>query len=80
VRITDAKERWGSCSPAGTLNFAWRLVTAPEGIIEYVIVHELAHLVEMNHSPRFWEAVGRVLPDYAARRAWLRKNEHRLTL
>ena len=80
VRITDAKQRWGSCSPAGTLNFAWRLVMAPEGIIEYVIVHELAHLIEMNHSRRFWETVGRVLPDYAVRRAWLRKNEDRLTL
>ena len=78
VRITGARERWGSCSPAGTLNFAWRLVTAPPGIIEYVIVHELAHLVEMNHSRRFWEQVGRILPDYAERRAWLRKNEHRL--
>ena len=80
VRITGAKERWGSCSPTGTLNFAWRLVTAPPGIIDYVIVHELAHLVEMNHSRRFWEQVGRVLPDYAQRRAWLRKNEHRLSL
>jgi predicted metal-dependent hydrolase len=78
VRITGARERWGSCSPTGTLNFAWRLVAAPPGIIEYVIVHELAHLVEMNHSRRFWEQVGRILPDYAERRAWLRKNEHRL--
>ncbi len=80
VRITEAKERWGSCSVSGTLNFAWRLVTAPIGIIEYVVVHELAHLVEMNHSRRFWEQVGRILPDYAERRAWLRKNEHRLSL
>ncbi len=80
VRITGARERWGSCSPSGTLNFAWRLVTAPPGIIDYVIVHELAHLVEMNHSRRFWEQVGRILPDYAERRAWLRKNEYRLGL
>ena len=80
VRITDAKERWGSCSAAGSLNFAWRLVMAPPPVIDYVIVHELAHLVEMNHSRRFWERLGRILPDYAKRRKWLRENEHRLTL
>jgi predicted metal-dependent hydrolase len=80
VRITDARERWGSCSAAGTLNFAWRLVMAPPPVIDYVIVHELVHLVEMNHSRRFWERLGRVLPDYAERRKWLRENEHLLTL
>jgi len=80
VRITDAKERWGSCNAAGSLNFAWRLVMAPPPVIDYVIVHELAHLVEMNHSRRFWERLGRVLPDYAKRRKWLRENEQRLTL
>ena len=80
VRITDAKERWGSCTAAGSLNFAWRLVMAPTPVIDYVIVHELAHLVEMNHSRRFWERLGRILPDYAKRRRWLRENEHRLTL
>ena len=80
VRITDAKERWGSCNAAGSLNFAWRLVMAPPPVIDYVIVHELAHLVEMNHSRRFWERLGRVLPDYAKRRKWLRENEQRQTL
>jgi predicted metal-dependent hydrolase len=80
VRITDAKERWGSCNAAGSLNFAWRLVMAPPPVIDYVIVHELAHLVEMNHSRRFWGRVGRILPDYAQRRKWLRDNEHFLTL
>lgn len=80
VRITDAKERWGSCNAAGSLNFAWRLVMAPPPVIDYVIVHELAHLVEMNHSRRFWGRVGRILPDYAQRRKWLRENEHLLTL
>jgi len=80
VRITDARERWGSCSAAGTLNFAWRLTMAPPPIIDYVIVHELTHLVEMNHSRRFWERLGRILPDYARRRKWLRENEHLLTL
>ena len=80
VRITDAKERWGSCSAAGTLNFAWRLVMAPPPVIDYVIVHELTHLVEMNHSRRFWERLGRVLPDYVWRRKWLKENGHLLTL
>ncbi len=80
VRITDAKERWGSCNVSGKLNFAWRLVMAPPDVIDYVVVHELAHLVEMNHSRRFWERVGRILPDYTARRKWLRENEHRLSL
>ncbi len=80
VRITDAKERWGSCNAAGSLNFAWRLVMAPPPVIDYVIVHELSHLVEMNHSRRFWGRVGRILPDYAQRRKWLRENEHLLTL
>jgi predicted metal-dependent hydrolase len=75
VRITDARGRWGSCSPSGTLNLAWRLVMAPPGVVDYVIVHELAHLVEMNHSRRFWDCVAGVLPDHRARRAWLRENE-----
>ncbi len=77
--ITDARERWGSCNVSGTLNFAWRLVMAPPPIIDYVIVHELAHLVEMNHSRRFWSRVGRILPDFSRRRKWLRENEHLLT-
>ncbi len=80
VRITDARERWGSCSAAGTLNFAWRLVMAPPPVIDYVIVHELTHIVEMNHSRRFWERLRCILPDYAERRKWLRENEHLLTL
>ncbi|NPV04762.1 MAG: M48 family metallopeptidase [Syntrophaceae bacterium] len=76
VRITDAKERWGSCSASGTLNFSWRLVMAPPGIIDYVVVHELAHLAEMNHSRRFWACVARILPDHRERRRWLREHEH----
>lgn len=78
VRITDAKERWGSCSASGTLNFAWRLVMAPPGIIDYVVVHELAHLVELNHSRLFWDCVARILPDHRTRRRWLREHEHLL--
>ncbi|HNQ01791.1 MAG TPA: SprT family zinc-dependent metalloprotease [Syntrophales bacterium] len=78
VRITDARQRWGSCSASGTLNFPWRLVTAPPGVIDYVVVHELAHLVELNHSRLFWDCVARVLPDHRRRRRWLREHEHLL--
>jgi predicted metal-dependent hydrolase len=80
VRITDARERWGSCNPRGSLSFAWRLVMAPPRIIDYVVVHELTHLVEGNHSGRFWDRVGKVLPDYRDCRTWLRENGHRLDI
>jgi hypothetical protein len=80
VRITDARRRWGSCGPGGSLNFAWRLVMSPVHIIDYVVVHELAHLVESNHSRRFWACVGRILPDYRLRRVWLKENGHMLDL
>ena len=68
VRITSAKTRWGSCSAKGGLNFSWRLMFAPPEEIDYVAVHELAHLIELNHSPRFWAIVEAILPDYRARR------------
>lgn len=74
LRISSARTRWGSCSRAGTLSFTWRLVMAPPEVVDYVIVHELAHLREMNHSRAFWELVGAMLPDYKQRRAWLKKN------
>jgi len=74
VRVRDQKRRWGSCSVQGVLNFNWRLILAPEAVLDYVVVHELCHLKEMNHSPRFWEWVERTLPDYATPRAWLRQN------
>lgn len=80
LRITGARRRWGSCSTNGTVSFAWRLVMAPEEIIDYVVVHELAHLQEMNHSQRFWEVVAGVLPDYPRRRAWLQEHGRSLTL
>ena len=72
VIVRDQKTRWGSCSPDGTLRFNWRLVMADPKLIDYVVVHELAHLAVRDHSPRFWDAVGAVLPDYEARRAGLR--------
>jgi predicted metal-dependent hydrolase len=78
IRITDARKRWGSCSTKGTLNFTWRLVMAPLEVIDYVVVHELMHLKEQNHSKRFWQSVRTILPDFDGRRRRLRELEHSL--
>ncbi len=67
VGITSAKTRWGSCSGRNSINFSWRLVMAEDDVIDYVVVHELAHIIEHNHSPRFWAVVASVLPDYKRR-------------
>ena len=80
LRISSAKTRWGSCSSLGTLSFTWRLVMAPLAVIDYVVIHELAHLVEKNHSTRFWEKVAAMMPDYAEKRRWLKENGARLSL
>ncbi len=72
VAIRDQKTRWGRCSRAGNLNFNWRLVLAPPAVLDYVVVHELAHRVEMNHSVRFWRVVARHCPEYGTHRVWLR--------
>lgn len=72
IRISSARTRWGSCSSRGTLSFSWRLMAAPVELIDYVILHELCHLRQANHSPAFWAEVERHLPDYRARRAALR--------
>jgi len=80
VKINSAKTRWGSCNRMGGLNFTYRLLFTSEEVIDYVVVHELAHLKEMNHSPRFWAVVGKTLPDYDARRKKLREFEHRIEL
>ncbi len=74
VKLSSAKKRWGSCSAKGNLNLTWRLVMMPSEIIDYVIVHELCHLRELNHSKAFWAEVGRILPDYQTRRKWLKEN------
>lgn len=74
ISIRDQKTRWGSCSARGNLNFNWRLILAPSEVLDYVVVHELAHRREMNHSERFWKLVESVLPDYRERRKWLKEN------
>lgn len=78
VKINGAKTRWGSCSGRKSINFSWRLIMADDGVIDYVVVHELAHLSEMNHSARFWAIVGNVLPDYKERQARLKALQKRL--
>lgn len=78
VTVRDTKSRWGSCSSTGALSFSWRLIMAPEAVLDYVVAHEVAHLVEMNHSPSFWRVVKTMTPDYAAPRGWLR--QHRTML
>jgi len=75
IRINGAKTRWGSCSRKGAINFTYRLMLVPEELADYVVVHELAHLKEMNHSGRFWSVVERIMPDYRARRKKLREFE-----
>jgi predicted metal-dependent hydrolase len=72
ITITGAKSRFGSCSSKGNIAFSYRLMRYPEEAIDYVVVHELAHLVEMNHSPRFYAIVEKVLPDYKERKKLLK--------
>lgn len=74
ITIKNQKTRWGSCSARGNLNFNVGLMLAPVDVRDYVIVHELCHRKEMNHSPAFWRQVKRILPDYRERRKWLRDN------
>ena len=74
ISIREQKTRWGSCSSQGNLNFNWRLIFAPENVLDYVVVHELAHRKEMNHSKAFYAIVESVLPDYRVSRKWLRDN------
>lgn len=80
IRIAEQKTRWGSCSSNKTLSFNWKLMLAPPRVLDYVVVHELCHLIEMNHSKRFWQLVESVLPEYREYREWLKKNGHTLRL
>ena len=79
VKINGAKTRWGSCSGKRSLNFSWRLIMADDEVIDYVVVHELAHITEMNHSARFWAIVGGILPDYKKRQKQLKKLQKKLS-
>ena len=82
LSIRDTRSRWGSCSAQGVLMYSWRLIMAPPAVLDYVAAHEVAHLVEMNHQPAFWNVVAGICPDYQTHRAWLRKHGdtlHRVT-
>lgn len=75
VKLSEAKTRWGSCSPKNNLNFAWRLIMCPLSVIDYVVVHELSHIIYKNHSPAFWARVKTVLPTYEDGQDWLKVNK-----
>lgn len=80
ITIKGQSTRWGSCSSQRNLNFNWRLMFAPPGAVDYVIIHELCHLQELNHSRRFWSLVGRLCPDYKHWVKWFKTNGDRLRL
>lgn len=72
ISVKDTRSRWGSCTFDGQLSFSWRLIMAPPAVLDYVAAHECAHLIEMNHSNKFWALVGKCCPDWKRQRAWLR--------
>ena len=74
ISIREQKTRWGSCSSKGNLNFNWRLIFAPPEVLDYVVVHELAHRKEMNHSKAFYAIVESIMPDYRKWKKWLKEN------
>lgn len=80
IRISSARTRWGSCSTNGTLSFTWRLIMAPPEVIDYVVVHELAHTQIKNHSSNFWHRVAEIMPEFNRHLSWLKKNGRFLTL
>lgn len=74
LTVRDTKSRWGSCSAARALSFSWRVILAPPAVLDYLAAHEVAHILEMNHSPRFWSHVERCCPDWRVHRGWLKRN------
>ena len=78
LTLRDTRSRWGSCSARGDLMFSWRLIMAPPEVLDYVAAHEVAHLIEMNHSRAFWDTVARTCPRYKAPKRWLRQNAEAL--
>lgn len=80
IRISGAMRRWGSCNSKRRLNFSWRLIMTPSEVIDYVIVHELVHLVHLNHSKAFWVKVKAILPDYKNHVKWLKHSDNLMSL
>ena len=79
IRITSAKTRWGSCSGKNSVNFSWKLIMADDDTIDYVVVHELAHITEHNHSSKFWKIVEGIVPDYKEKKEKLKILEEKLS-
>lgn len=77
ISIRNPKTRWGSCSEKGNLNFSYKLLFLPDVLADYIVVHELCHLAELNHSAKFWQLVAKTLPDYKERRKALRNKKGR---
>lgn len=80
IKITNAQRRWGSCSGKGGLCFSWRLIMSPLSVLDYVVVHELAHIVEKNHSSKFWDKVKIIMPYYEKEYRWLKENGNMLNI
>lgn len=80
IKFNSAKSRWGSCSSTGNISFSYRLLMLPLAVIQYVVAHELAHLVHHNHSKQFWQLVERLYPDYKSAHKWLRQHKYELSL
>lgn len=80
IKISDMKYRWGSCTPNNVIIFNWKLIKAPMYVLDYIIVHELAHLIEPNHTPKFWNIVSIQIPQYGKCRNWLKQNGHLLEI
>ncbi len=78
INIKDPKTRWGSCTSTGNLMYSWRLILAPKSVLEYLVVHEVSHLVEMNHSIKFWQHVEKLMPNFRESQLWLKKNGQKL--
>lgn len=78
ITIRDTRTRWGSCSPDGRLAFSWRLILAPPEVIDYIVAHEVAHLVHLHHGPRFWRLVEQLMPGAKQWRRWLGRHGNRL--
>lgn len=74
VKVIDLKHRWASCTPGGSLNFHWKCMMAPLMVLDYIVVHELAHMIHPNHTTAFWNQVDKLMPDFQGRKEWLREN------
>lgn len=78
ISLRDTRSRWGSCNADGDLNFSWRLILAPEAVLDYVVAHEVAHMVHLNHSQRFWRLAGQLSDDMSGAKIWLRRHSAEL--